>query len=74
MRHTICRVAVVAGLLAFGASAGPALAQGGYTLNLTPESEAVVGKPMIIRATGTIPPPGNIPIPYWFSLSATYRW
>jgi hypothetical protein len=60
----------VHGVIAFGASATPAVAQGGFTLHLTAESRAVVGKPMIIRATGTVPPPGDIQIPYWFSLDA----
>jgi hypothetical protein len=70
LRRFIYGAAVVTGVIAFGAPATPAVAQGGYTLHLTAESEAVVGKPMIIRATGTIPPPGDIPIPYWFSLDA----
>ena len=70
LRTFICGAVVLTGVIAFGAPATPALAQGRYTLNLTAESEAVVGKPMIIRATGTIPPPGDIPIPYWFSLDA----
>jgi hypothetical protein len=60
----------VAAAIAAAAPAAPALAAGENTLTLTAESAAVVGKPMIIRATGTIPPPGDIPIPYWFSLSA----
>jgi hypothetical protein len=60
----------VAAAIAAAAPAAPALAADENTLTLTAESEAVVGKPMIIRATGTIPPPGDIPIPYWFSLSA----
>jgi len=67
---SICGAAVVTGALAFTAPAAPALAQSAFTLNLAPQSPAVVGKPMIINARGTIPPPGDIPIPYWFSLSA----
>jgi hypothetical protein len=68
-------LAAVLACLALSAPATPAVAHeghtdGGYTLHLTAESQAVVGKPMIIRATGTIPPPGDIPIPYWFSLDA----
>jgi hypothetical protein len=67
---SFCGAAVAAGVLALTAPAAPALAQSPFTLNLAPESPAVVGKPMIINATGTIPPPGDIPIPYWFSLDA----
>jgi hypothetical protein len=54
--------------IALGAQAAPALADG-FTLKLTPQSEAVVGKPMIIQATGTIPP-DDVWAPYWFSLDA----
>jgi hypothetical protein len=70
LRRFICGATVVTGVIAFGAPATPAVAQGGYTLHLTAESQALVGKPMIIRATGTIPAPGDIAIPYWFSLDA----
>ena len=75
LSRLICGAAVVTGVIALGAPATPAVAHdghtdGGFTLDLTAESQAVVGKPMIIRATGTIPPPGDIPIPYWFSLDA----
>ena len=69
LRTFICGAAA-AGAVAVGAPATPALAHGEFTLQLTPESQAVVGKPMIIRATGTIPPPGDIAFPYWFSLDA----
>jgi hypothetical protein len=41
----------------------------GFSLELKPRSEAVVGKPLIIDATGTIPP-GSVQFPYWFSLDA----
>ena len=54
--------------IALGAQAAPALADG-FTLKLTPQSEAVVGKPMIIQATGTIPP-DQTSFPYFFSLDA----
>lgn len=54
--------------IALGAQAAPALADG-FTLKLTPQSEAVVGKPMIIQATGTIPP-DEVWFPYFFSLDA----
>jgi hypothetical protein len=55
-------------VIALAAAAAPAFA-GGFTLNLTPRSEAVVGRPLIIDATGTIPP-GSVQFPYWFSLDA----
>jgi hypothetical protein len=71
-RHAarIC-AALVTAASALGAPAAPALA-GGFTLNLAPQSEAMVGRPLIIRATGTVPPvqPGDIALPYWFSLDA----
>jgi hypothetical protein len=54
--------------IALGAQAAPALADG-FSLKLTPQSEAVVGKPMIVQATGTIPP-DEVWFPYWFSLDA----
>jgi hypothetical protein len=54
--------------LALGAPVAPALADG-FTLNLSPRSEAVVGRSMVIQATGTIPP-ADIGFPYWFSLDA----
>ena len=41
----------------------------GFTLDLKPRAEAVVGKPLIIDATGTIPPQ-SVQFPYWFSLDA----
>jgi hypothetical protein len=68
MRQTIGAIAALA--TAAGVAASPAIAEGANTLKLTAESGAVVGKPMIVRASGTIPPPGDIAIPYWFSLSA----
>jgi hypothetical protein len=54
--------------IALAAPAAPALAAG-FTLNLAQQSEAVVGRPLIIQATGTIPPQ-DIGFPYWFSLDA----
>jgi hypothetical protein len=57
-----------AAAIALGAAAAPALAAG-FTLNLSPQSEAVVGRPMIIQATGTIPP-DQVSFPYYFSLAA----
>jgi hypothetical protein len=55
--------------IALGAPAAPALANG-FALTLSPQSAAVVGQPLTIEATGTTPPPGEIAIPYWFSLDA----
>jgi hypothetical protein len=54
--------------IALGATAAPAHAAG-FTLNLAAQSEAVVGQPLILQATGTIPP-DEIQFPYWFSLDA----
>jgi hypothetical protein len=51
-----------------GATAAPAHAAG-FTLGLATQSDAVVGRPLIIQATGTIPPQ-DIQFPYWFSLDA----
>jgi hypothetical protein len=47
-------LAVTAGLIPFAVPASPALADG-FTLNLSTPSTPVVGKPIVIRATGTIP-------------------
>jgi hypothetical protein len=46
----------------------PAVAAG-FTLDLTPQSPAVVGRPLIINATGTMPP-ADVGFPYFFSLDA----
>jgi hypothetical protein len=54
--------------VALGATAAPAHAAG-FTLDLGTQSDAVVGQPLIIQATGTIPPE-DIQFPYWFSLDA----
>jgi hypothetical protein len=54
--------------IALGAPGTPAHASG-FSLNLTPQSEAVVGQPMTIQATGTIPADQTW-FPYWFSLDA----
>jgi hypothetical protein len=55
-------VHLLASALAFAAPTG-------FTLDLTPQSAAVVGRPLIIRATGTVPPQ-DIGFPYFFSLDA----
>ena len=46
----------------------PALAAG-FTLDLTPRSDALVGRPLIIDSTGTIPAT-SVGLPYFFSLDA----
>ena len=43
------------GVLAFAAPASPALAAG-FTLNLSASSTPVVGTPMELDVTGTVPP------------------
>jgi hypothetical protein len=51
------RVAAGGGMLiALGAAASPALADPGYTLNLSAPSSAVVGQPIVIQASGSNPP------------------
>jgi hypothetical protein len=61
-------VACVVGLLALAAPTAVASANG-FSLKLTAPSTPVVGKPMILNATGTIPPQ-DVGFPYWFSLDA----
>jgi hypothetical protein len=53
--------------LTLGAPA-PALANG-FTLDLKPRSDAVVGRPLIINANGTMPA-ADVGFPYFFSLDA----
>jgi hypothetical protein len=60
---------VAAGVIAVAAPAAPALGAG-FALNLAAQSHAVVGQHLLLQATGTTPPPGDIDIPYWFSLDA----
>jgi hypothetical protein len=43
-------------LIALGAAASPALADPGYTLNLSAPSSAAVGQPVVIQASGSNPP------------------
>jgi hypothetical protein len=61
-------VAGAVGLLALTAPAAVA-SGGGFALNLSASSAPVVGKPMVLHATGTIPPQ-DVGFPYWFSLDA----
>src|SRR3954469_24162027 len=67
VRHIRAGLAATAAI-ALAAPAAPALANG-FGLNLVPQSEAVVGRPMVVQASGTIPP-ADIQFPYWFSLDA----
>jgi hypothetical protein len=61
-------VAVAIGLLAL--TGLPALASASsFSLNLTTSASPVVGTPMVLHATGTIPPQ-DLGFPYWFSLDA----
>jgi hypothetical protein len=72
MNRSLMRLAAataVAGALAAGVPAAPALAAG-FTLNLSQLSDPVVGQSFMLKATGTTTPPGDIDIPYWFSLDA----
>jgi hypothetical protein len=57
---------LVSAAIALGAATGPAFADG-FALQLVPQSQAVVGKPMMVQAIGTIPP-ADVQFPYWFSL------
>jgi hypothetical protein len=59
--------AALAVALSLGTPA-PALAAG-FTLDLAPRSDAVVGRRLIIDARGTIPP-ADVSFPYFFSLDA----
>ena len=65
MNKTLRIVAIA--LVALAATARPALADG-FTLELT-APPAVVGHPIVMHATGTIPL-DELAYPYWFSLAA----
>jgi hypothetical protein len=68
-KATRIRIAATAvGLIALTAPVSAASAAG-FTLSLTASSTPVLGKPMILHATGTIPPQ-DLPFTYWFSLDA----
>jgi len=53
---------------AVAVSAPSALASG-FSLNVTAQGPAMVGKPLLLDVTGTIPPE-DIEYPYWFSMAA----
>jgi hypothetical protein len=65
--RTRALIGAAAAVLALAATAGPALASG-FTLHLS-SPRAVVGKPFLLTATGTIPA-DQVQFPYWFSLDA----
>jgi hypothetical protein len=68
-RHIRIGAALAAGAaLSLAAPAAPALANG-FSLKLTPNAQAVVGRSLIINATGAIPP-ADVGFPYYFSLDA----
>ncbi len=66
MNKTLRTLAIA--LVAVAATAGPATASEDFTLALA-APPAVVGQPIVLHATGTIPL-DELAYPYWFSLSA----
>jgi hypothetical protein len=67
LRTTRVLIVAALGLTAVAATAKPALASG-FTLELS-APPAVVGKPIVLKATGTIPVDA-LGYSYWFSLDA----
>jgi hypothetical protein len=67
-RSVRAMIGAAAGTLALAAGAAPALADG-FTLKLSAPATPVVGKSMVLQATGTMPPE-DIEFPYYFSLDA----
>jgi hypothetical protein len=63
--RNLSTVAVLAVALALPASAHAS----GFTLNVAAPQPAVVGKPLLLQVTGTIPPE-DLRFPYWFSLTS----
>jgi hypothetical protein len=59
--------AVSAGIVAAGATAGPAQADG-FSLKLTGPSRSVVGRPSVIHAVGRNPPPAEYQFASWLSV------
>jgi hypothetical protein len=68
MKHPVRVCAALAAAAALAGPATPALADG-FTLKLSAPADVVVGKPVLIRADGTIPV-DELEYPYWFSLNA----
>lgn len=66
-RARIWIVAVAVGLIALAAPVSSAFAA--FTLNVSAPSTPVVGKPLVLQATGTIDL-DELVFPYWFSLDA----
>jgi len=64
--RTIWTTLVATGVIAAGAPAAPALAAG-FTLNLSASATPVVGEPMVLEATGTVPAE-SAATPYFLSL------
>jgi hypothetical protein len=60
--------ALAVAAIALGAPAGPADAAGEFTLGLSPQSDAVVGRSMTIQATGTTPTE-YLQFDYWLSVA-----
>src|SRR4051794_12510917 len=63
--RNLAGAALVAAALALPASAHASA----FTLHVAAPQPAVVGKPLVLRVTGTIPPQ-DLSCPYWFSLAA----
>jgi hypothetical protein len=68
LARTGAALAAAAAMIAVTAPPAPAQ-DTGFTLGLSTQSEAVVGQPLMIQATGTIPP-DQVWFPYFFSLDA----
>jgi hypothetical protein len=71
-RTTLIRLAAAAASLITVAGPVSAASAAGFALSLSVPSTPVVGTPMILKATGTIPlpAPGDFALPYWLSLDA----
>jgi hypothetical protein len=67
-RRMLVSIVAAAACLA-AAPAAPALGSSGFTLNLSAPEPAVVGQPMVLQVTGTVPQ-HVLDFAYWFSLSA----
>ena len=68
MRIPIRTAAATLGLIAAAATASPALGDAPVTLNLSAPSTPIVGKPIVLQATGTVPV--NTYETYWLSVAA----
>ena len=65
-RTALAAAAALAGALALGVPASDARASG-FTIGVTGPSTGTVGKPMVLRANGTIPL-DRLQFPYWLSV------